>query len=179
MACINWGSIMKKAEAYMETPKAKQQVQKIIDEVAFGVRAAGKGNYSVEDAGFKFADVLLRTVESSGLDPAVIEAISHIYVGTPFKLHDGTYMIIVTMDPQMRETMSTKKEYYSVDLVELYNDGVDHVMPQIWERDERGSLRTSRQVIIGAHFMEQAVIDFMGNYASDYNVISIDINKNY
>ena len=71
-------------------------------------------------------------------------------------------------------TMSSLKSYYPVDLVELYNDGVDHVMRQIWETDATGRKTTSRTVIPGSHYMEQAIINFMGNYAYEYNVISVE-----
>jgi len=177
MAGINMASIIAKAQRYMESPKMKSKVQNVVDEIAFGVKVKGGGIHSVEDAGFKFADVLLRTIQTSGLDASVADAISHVDVGGMTKLKDGTYLIRVYISPQERESMSTLKSYPSVDLVELYNDGVDHVMRQIFEHEDNGALKVSRTVIPGTHFMEQAVVDFMGNYSSEYNVISIDINR--
>lgn len=174
MAGINWGSIMKKAEAYMETPAAKKKTQKIIDEYAFGVRTGGKGGHSVKEAGDRFADVLYDAIHTSGLDREVLDDNMGIMVSDPKKLRDGTYMVIVTLPSKMRDTMSSLKSYYPVDLVELYNDGVDHVMRQIWETDATGRKTTSRTVIPGSHYMEQAIINFMGNYAYEYNVISVE-----
>lgn len=56
----------------------------------------------------------------------------------------------------------------------LLNNGVDHEMNRvhgIWHGQETWS----RTVIPGAHFVDDAVSSFMGNYASEYNVIDISI----
>ena len=185
MAGINWDSIMKKAAARMEDRSMQSAVSEKIDEIALGKADVMKGLkrpvHSVEEAADKFAGVLHMTILSSGLHPHVEERLANLEYGKPFKIGDRTYQIAVWFEEDLtRETMSTLKDYYPVDLAELYNDGVDHVMRQLFEWRDTGGVKvllTSNQVIPATHFMEQAIRDFMGNYGSEYNVQDITIRR--
>ena len=171
---INWDSIIAKAKSHMDSPKMQREVRAKIDRIMLGIEVAPHGMHSVEDAGVKFADVLIRTIQSSGLSPNVIDRLLDIDVGRPMKLSDNTYMIYVSFNSDLeRHTMSTKKKYYEVNLAKLYNNGVDHVMDRIWEWDELGGVHSSNDYIPGEHFAERAIDDFLGNFGTEYNVIRI------
>ena len=171
---INWGSILAKAQAHMDTPRRRQEMKKKTDDIMLGLEAAPQGTHTVEEAGLKFANVLLHSIYASGLDPEVEARLESVDVGKPIKISDGKYMISVYFDTDLdRGTMSTKKDYYNINLARLYNNGVDHVMDRIFEWDGHGGLHVSRNVITGAHFAEQAVNDFLGNFGTEYNVIDI------
>lgn len=177
---INWGSIMAKAQAHMNTPRRRKEMEQKVDEIMLGyVGDAPAGWHNAEEAGFKFADVLYREIGSAGLPPRVMDALQNaIDVSPAFKLGPGKYRVGVYFGGDLdRESMSTKKAYYDINLVRLYNDGVDHVMRQIFETDEQGNVMKSSTVIPGTGFMEQAVVDFGGNYGSEYHVIEININN--
>ena len=154
---INWDSIMKKAKAHVESKEQRNRVSRIMDDYMTGKTPMPrdmKNVHSAEEAGFKFADVLIREIESSPIPERLAEKLaSSVHVTPVTKVGDGRYFVRVYFEDVLGESMSTHKEYYTVDLAELYNSGVDP----------------------GAHFMEQAIIDFEGNYASDYNVIDITI----
>lgn len=180
---VNWDSIISKAKAHMDTPKRKKEMEDKTHEIMMGSIENGSPNgwWSVEETGYKFADVLYRTIERAGLPPRVAERLQNaIQVSQPYYLNRGhKYMIRVYFaDDLERFTMSTHKAYYPVNLARLYNDGVDHVMPQIWETDEQGNVSTSNTTIPATYFMEIAVDDFGGNYASDCHVIEINVYNN-
>lgn len=184
MAGINMDSIIAKAKKHMATPKRKAEIQKKVDDAMMGKARAGKNNApSAHEAGVQFAKVLEQSINSSGIPASVADAITHIVVDVPVNLGGGKYMVKIKFAPfadGMRQSISTKKSYPAVNLVDLYNDGVDHIMRQIFERDESGALvAISNPYIPGAHYMETAVANFMGSYASKYNVISLDINKGF
>ena len=180
MSGINYDSILKKAQAYMQRPEAKKKIEKMRDDaLQHGQISNGRVIHSAVEAGEKFGQVLRKTIQSSGIPANVIIALEDYDVSHPHKLGDGKYHVMVFFDNDTkRETMSTKKAYYSIDLAELYNDGVDHIMKPIYEWDEAGGFHKSLTHIPGAHFMEQAVNDFMNNYAAEYNVLDIKINRN-
>lgn len=173
-----YDSILRKAQAYMNTPKMQKRIQEKKDAIMLGIAPAGRGVHTPEDAAFKFMDVLIREINSSGLSENAKAAISSLDCTKATKLGDGTYLITVYFDKDLSRPSLAPKTFGEIDdLAELFNDGVDHVMNQVhgeWHGEEAWS-RTS---IPGVHFMEQAIIDFMGNYASEYNVISVKINRN-
>ena len=171
---INWDSILSKAQAHMDTPKRKREMQEKVKQYMLGFEVITNGKHSVEDAGFKFADVLIRTIHSSGLPADVAVRLEDVDVGKPYELGNGRFGIRVYFYSDLdRSSMSSKKEYYTVNLAKLYNNGVDHVMEPIFEWDETGRLHRSRNVIWGANFAEQAIADFLGNYGTEYNVVDI------
>lgn len=169
---------MKKAEAAVNAPGNKKKIDKIKDDAILNGISNGVKVHTAQEAGEMFGRTLRITIQQSALPAGVVSLLEDYWVGKTIKLGDGKYMVHVGFDKDTtRHTMSTRKEYYPVDIAELYNDGVDHIMKQIFERDEAGILHTSSTYIPGAHFMEQAIIDFQGNYGTEYNVLEITINR--
>lgn len=169
---------MKKAEAAVNAPSAKKQIDKVKDDAMLRGVVKGMKVHTAEEAGAMFGSVLRTTIQQSALPAGVVSLLEDYYVGKTYKLGDGKYMVHVGFEKDTtRETMSTKKKYYPVDIAELYNDGVDHTMKQLYERDSSGKLHMSATDIPGTHFMEQAIIDFQGNYGAEYNVLEITINR--
>lgn len=170
MAGINMGSILSKLDSYLGSPSGAKKMDAARDK---------RARERVYQAGCEFANTLIRTVHDTVFDTNVANAIDYaIDVGSPIKISQGQYCIHVYIGDTTRETMSTYKDYYPIQLANLYDQGVGHVMPQLFETDPSGVMRVSRTFIDGANYMEQAVSDFLGNYGSEYNVISININRN-
>lgn len=171
---VNWNSIISKAKSHMSTPARKKEMREKVSRYMLGLEVSPNGLHSVEDAGIKFADVLIRTIRSSGLSANVAARLENVDVGKPYDLGNGRFGIIVYFADNLdRGTMSTKKEYYDINLAKLYNNGVDHTMKRIYEWDEQGHLSVSVNYIPATNFAEQAIHDFMGNYGTEYNVVKI------
>lgn len=160
-----------------EDRDTRRRIQEVVDREmlkrSFG-SGGSNGNYTVEDAGYKFANLLLHLIYSNHFMPNLEAALENIEVGEPFKIGDGCHygIYIYFGNDLTRESMSTKKTYPTVNLAWLYSEGVDHEMKPIYEWDD-GRLRRSNTDIPYTGFIRQAIDDFMGNYAYDYNVIRI------
>lgn len=177
---INWDSILTKAKKRMEDPDMKKRMEEKMDRIMFGIEVSKNGIANMYDVGDTFAAVLYDVIRSSGLHPSVKDKLIDTHVGEPRKLSNGNYMITVSFSEDLeRESMSTLKDYgYNVNLARLYNNGVDHMMQQLFER--RGAnkdiLLVSNTDIRGVHFAEEAERLFKEQYGKRYHIVDITDN---
>lgn len=177
MASINMNSILAKSKAHMGSASGQAKVDDIVNKVMLGsIRLESGGTtHTPEEAASKFIEVLRNSISSAGLSAGAIEAISDISHGSAHMIGDNIYLIDVFFVGDMSRPSLDESKYGSInDIVALFNNGVDHTMRPVhglWH----GKETWSRTVIPGTHFIEQAVSDFMGNYASEYNVINISV----
>lgn len=181
MVTVNKDSILAKAKACMNTAQKKKEIRDLVDKAMIGQikLEAGKSVHTPEEAANKFIEVLINSINSSGLSANVASAISNLTHGAAFKLSDGTYMITVYFNGDLSRPSLDSSRYEDIkDLANLFDTGVDHKMRSVGGKWHGKDYR-SKTVIPGTHFMEQAVQDFMGNYSTEYNVTEISINYNY
>lgn len=177
MPSANISGIVQKAMAYMDSPKMREKVKKHIDSVMIGIRVAPSGIHTPEEAAQKFIHVLENTINSSGLSENAKSAILHLDYGKPQILRDGSYQIRVFFTGDMtRDSLQPYKYGEIEDIAELFDTGVDHKMHAV-SGSWHGEKVWSRTVIKGAGFMDQAVSDFNGNYAADYGVIDVQVER--
>lgn len=62
------------------------------------------------------------------------------------------------------------------DIVLLLNDGVDHNMASVYGK-WHGEYTYSKTQILGTHFLENAVNEFLAKRQKDYGIKEIEINK--
>ncbi len=181
---IDMDSILKLAKEFINSKDGQDKIGASFSDFIESGRSSGFGfrkgtAHTPEEAGSKFGQVLRDTIQSSGLPSGVISVLED-YDYSVFKDSRSPfrYMVVVAFaEDTARETMSTKKKYYTVDLANLYNYGVDHTMDQIVETTPDGTVMRSRTIIPSEHFVEQAIIDFMGNYGVEYGVDNIEYYK--
>lgn len=176
---INMDAILGKAKAYVNSSAGQNRVQEITDKVMLGsMRLQSSGSiHTPEEAAAKFIEVLHKEMESSGLSTNAINAISNLEYSSPISLKDGTYIINVYFTGDLSRPSLDEARYGRInDLAMLFNEGVDHKMRPV-KGTWHGNEIWSKTIIPGAHFMEQAVTDFIGNYSTEYNVLDIQINK--
>ena len=176
MATINSSSIRRKAEARIKTPEMQREIQSKVRGMMLGTSNRNVSIHTPKDAANKFMIVLRDSIESSGLSQNAIDAISDLRHTEPFELSDGRFGIYVyfagdTSRPSLNEDLYG--EIHS--LVALFNNGVDHRMHAV-RGEWHGKETWSRTVIPGTYFIQQAVQDFKGNYATEYNVIEIKVD---
>lgn len=172
---------MSKAKACMNSPKKKQEVRKIIDGVISGriVIENMSGTRTPARAAEKFIEVLKDTINSSGLSAGAASAISELSHGDPVETGEFTYKIKVYFSGDLHRPSLDPGTYGGIDdLAELFDVGVDHHMQPV-HGQWHGHETWSRTVILGAHFIEQAVSTFMGSYAAEYHVKNITINRSH
>lgn len=177
MASINMDAILAKAKAHTSSSSGQAKVNSTVDKVVLGnIRLQSSGTtHTPEEAASKFIEVLRKSIISAGLSTGAIDAISDIDHGSAHRIGANTYVIGVYFSGDMSRPSLDEEKYGGItDLVALFNNGVDHTMRPVhgtWHGQEIWS----RTVIPGTHFIEQAVTDFMGNYASEYNVTNISV----
>lgn len=181
MASINMDSILAKAKTYMRSD-GKSKVNIVVSKLMSGsvCPQSGKTVHTPEEAAAKFIEVLRNSIESSGLSAGAIEAVSNIEHSSAHQLGDSnTYIISVYFTGDLsRPSLDTDRYPNGIrDIVNMFNYGAPkdgHRMHPV-HGEWHGNETWSRTVIPGAHFIEQAVTDFMGNYASEYNVTNISV----
>ena len=168
---FNKASIKAKLSAYESSSVGQSKIK------SAGVKSVSDGakGKSPEAAADKFISVLRKSILSSGLSANAMAAISEgIDYLAPQSLGDGKYQITVTFGGDLRRSSLSPSRYGGIsDIVLLFNNGVDHQMNPVYG-EWHGERVRSETVIPGAHFIEQAVSDFIGNYAKEYGVISIE-----
>ena len=170
---VNWDSIMSKCQASVSSPEMQSNIDNAVGKIMFGI-STKPGSYNIYEVGDTFAAVLWDNIQGAPLPARVIELLADIVVKDPTDNGDGTFSITVTWGGDLdRSSMSTKKDYgYDINLAALYNNGVDHVMKQIFET--RGNmLMVSSTFIPSTNFIENAINEFMSQYGNKYHVISI------
>ena len=190
MPGINMESILKKAQAYVDSQSFQDKISKKIDEAVLNGTSYQFGSRKGDayGAASKFIEVMKATIESLGgssgesiLGPTAISAASNLEYVDPVKIGQNKYMIgIYFVGDLHRESLDPSK-YSGVDnIVALLNNGYSakgavrgvwsgHTTEPIWSRVNFG----------GAHFIEQAVKDFLGNYESEYGVLDLEVDDKY
>ena len=195
MASIDWGSIMMKAEACMNSPKMEKKVEEYVDEVIVGrivFRQTGsKKAKTIEEAADKFIEVLSNEINQhvgtnfskGNISELARDALCGLDYGKPYKVGDN-YCINVWFENELHRESLLPKEWDGIDNIAallnsgyiaggaVYGEWIDHNQKShgdVWSLRKRA----------GAHFVEQAISDFMGNYATEYNVIKIEASDDY
>lgn len=179
MASIDWKVVDDKINAYLYSYEGEEEIAKIVDKVMLGQLSFKKNtdgsSHTIQEAADKFIQVLVSDIYNSGLSDYAIDVITqNIDFAEPFKRGDNTYSIMVYwLDDMSRPSLDPRQgELY--DLVSLLNYGVGHEMNRVYG-EWHGKKIGSKTTIIGAHFIEQAIEDFLGNYGTEYGVDNITV----
>lgn len=190
MPSIDMKSIMDKAAKATNTSKFQKQIEAKTDEYALAGGAGKAAPLSPPFAATKFIEVLQNEIKSleatSGfaegkLGTTAVEALSHLDHGAPYKVGKHKYKIPVWFKNDLRRDSLCVDEYSGIDnIAALLNSGYDtgHVVYGIWLHHSPFNI-PSLQHRSGAHFIENAIRDYMGNYASDYGVTHIEVDDIY
>lgn len=195
MAEINWNSILSKAIGYMETPKMKKKVRELTDNILLGrIQVSGNGSMkapkTVEDAAFKFMEVLTNELTnhigedygSGEFSTLAQDVLSELDCGKPYKVGDEFYINVYFNTDLHRESILPER-YDGIDnIAALLNNGYsarDSIYGFWTNHHGKTAKIISLEYRRGAHFVEQAIADFMGNYATEYNVLSITPSEDY
>lgn len=173
---VNMSSILKKARTSLKSSSKRSEIQKIVDKTMLGEIKKSIDILTPMEAAEKFSEVLYESIKSSGLSSNAQSAISEIDYKEPFKIQDGLYGVYVYFSGDMHRDSLVPERYPEGidDLSMLLNYGVDHKMKPVfgwWHGEEVWS----KTAIPGTYFIEQAIQNFKDNYASDYNVVDIEI----
>lgn len=173
-------SILAKANRYLNGAEGKRRIRELTDKVMLGEitlsSGGGRGTiHTPEEAADKFIEVLRRTIASSGLSIDAFDAISDFDYTRAVKVGDKYIVNVYFVDDMHRDSLYPMGYNGISDLASLLDSG--YSAKNYVYGDWHGERIRSRTTFPGVHFMDQAVADFMGNYASEYNVDEIRINR--
>lgn len=205
----NWDSIRKKAEAYFNSPAMDEKKAKIVDQVMLGrlvLRGDGsfaqnaKKVHTVEEAAIKFILTLTQEMRdhigsqySDGeFSELAYEVMEDIGYGDPYKIDDNLYSIDIYFETELnRKSLDQDRYPEGIDnIIALLNSGYNasHAVYGMWTNhrgDKSRDMAGEPSGIFslphrgGAHFLEQAKTDFLGNYGSEYNITDIVFAPEY
>lgn len=196
MAGVNWASVLKKAQACMNSPAKKREINAKVDlhmlgKITLGLSGGGHAVKTPEEAAEKFIEVLVKEIQShaggsyasGGMGPSAIYALTNLNHGTPYRVGDKYYIDVNFEGDLARPSLAPTKYDGIGNIAALLNSGytAGHRVYGVWEShsidgDERIASLTSRG---GAHFIESAVDNFMGNYSTEYGVEKISTSDAY
>lgn len=197
MATINMNSILAKAKKATATASFQKKLDGKVDAMLMegSVMSGGRSAtiYGTSMAAAKFIEVLQNEIQShavssggggfsaGGLGATAIDALIKLEHGEPVKVGRNRYQIGVWFtDDLSRESLAPGKYEGVENIAALLNSGytAGHRVYGIWKGhgDERRASLVERD---GAHFIENAIRDYMANYASEYGVIDIEVDDVY
>lgn len=188
MAVINMSSIIPKINAYTESSQGRRQINTVIQGIVFGIKSKSM-KHSPEEVAAKFVDTMLnsaRSTQGAGarggvLGLGALQAVEGFSAGTPVATAKNGMSVIqipFTFNGNLHRESLYPKGYSGIDnIVALLNNGYaakDTVYGQ-W----KGNSIVSLQQRSGSGFIQNAVRQFLDRYASEYNIIDIEISGEY
>lgn len=201
MSSINMQSIISKATEFTESSEFQEQMEAKIDEIIRGGVSVNKRITvsGINMAAAKFIEVLQNEIRSHaiasgggglngrGLGDTAVSALINLKHGIPVKVGKNQYEIEVRFDGDL-ERDSLAPDFYSGDdriknIAALLNNGYSaaHTIYGTWQGHGYAdsfnipSLRERE----GLHFIQNAIRNYMTNYAPEYGVINIEVDDVY
>lgn len=196
MSTINMKSILDKAKACTASAKFQKQIEAKTDEIVLtggGKGLAGKaitiGGASMAAA--KFIEVLqneIRELEASSgfsegkLGHTAVAALEKLEHGSAHKIGKNKYQIEVWFSGNLHRDSLAPDEYDGIDnIAALLNKGYTANQPVygVWMGHSGSFNIASLPQRSGAQFIQNAVRNYMANYANEYGVLDIKIDDIY
>ena len=191
---LDFDSIMNKVEAFVKTPKMQKRMRDEADKIMLGKigfslnSVSGRPPKTPKEAASKFCETLVQAVNdcigsnyaTGELSQSAATAVKTLEYNEPYKIGERYYIDLYFSCDKHRESL-VPDDYSGVNnIVALLNSGYSagHAVYGVWKghTDDKIASLTNRG---GAHFIEQAVKDFMGNYGADYGVLGIEVSEEY
>lgn len=157
--------------------KAEPKIREKVDKMMLGIEH-NPSVPSLIDAGNHLAKIISEEIESADLTAGQKSAIPKFTCGTPHKLSNNRYAVLISNDKRPSPSLVPEKYGYIDDLTMLFNDGVDHVMNPVfgyWQG--HGIEIMSRTHFPNTHFLENAQQIFIRNFGSRYHIIECELNR--
>ena len=200
MGTINMQSILSKAKRFTNSAGFQKKVEQKTDNIILtGDNATGKliTISGINMAAAKFIEVLQNEINSHaiaegggglngrGLGATAVSALTKLQHGAPVKVGKNRYQIEVWFEGDLSRDSLAPDEYpEGIDnIAALLNKGYNaaNTVYGIWAgHGYAGSFNIpSLREREGLHFIENAIRDYMANYAPEYGVINIDVDDIY
>jgi hypothetical protein len=185
---INWSSVESKVKRRLQEKDMVDKMERKVDEIMLSpVPGGGRNIHTVADAGKKYTEVLHRAIEAccagSGSDSqrplgeTALDALRQIDVTSGSKIGKLTYQVGVYFNSNLHRDSLVPEFFDGIDnIAALLNNGYRQTKSSVyglWHGKHIEGLR-SRE---GAHFMQDAKLEFGDNYGAEYGIIDIKIDE--
>lgn len=184
---MNWNSIFRQADAALKTSQHKAEVTKAVSKYMTrgGIDGGGTAIRPAAEAGNRFIEVLKAKIQeragddySSGeLGQTAIAIASTLSASAP-KQDGNMFIIDISFSGDLARQSLNPDKYDGVDnIVALLNNGYDAAkrVSGVWHGEKYLSLKHRD----GAHFIQDAVDEFMSSEAALYGVTEINVSEKY
>lgn len=187
-------SVLSKAKKYITSNEGQKKIEQKIDDMVMrgGSGMASGGGQAItitgaRDAAEKFIEVLQNEIKSLGVDGgyssgklggSAISSLIQLKHGMPRKIGKREYQIEVWFTDDLHRDSLVPDRYNGVDnIAALLNKGYSaaDTVYGTWHGNKIASLPKRD----GAHFIENAIHNYMVSYANEYGVINIDVADIY
>ena len=200
MSSIDMQSILTKAKKAMGTSKFQKQIEAKVDDIMMYGGVAKQGHvatiYGTSMAAAKFIEVLQNEIKSNamadgggglsgrGLGATAVSALTKLQHGDPVKVGKNRYQIAIWFSDDLHRDSLAPDQYDGVEnIAALLNKGYSaaNTVYGTWPGHGYASYFNipSLQHREGLHFVENAIREYMANYAKEYGVIDIDVDDAY
>lgn len=200
MSSIDMQSILTKAKKAMGTSKFQKQIEAKVDDIMMYGGVTKQGHvatiYGTSMAAAKFIEVLQNEIKSNamadgggglsgrGLGATAVSALTKLQHGDPVKVGKNRYQIAIWFSDDLHRDSLAPDHYDGVENVAaLLNKGYSaaNTVYGTWPGHGYASDFNipSLQHREGLHFVENAIREYMANYAKEYGVIDIDVDDAY
>lgn len=200
MMTINMSSILDKAKNVMNSDKMQKEIEQIVDNRMIHGGAVNNSKHvtihGTNLAAAKFIEVLCNEINSHavaeggrglsgrGLGSTAISALTKLEHGSPYKVGKNRYQIQVWFSGDLSRDSLDPSYFDGVDnIAALLNKGYSakHTIYGTWPGHGYADVFNipSLREREGLHFIENAIRDYMANYASEYGVIDIEVDDIY
>lgn len=202
MANVDMASIMDKVKKYTESDDFKKRIAAKTDDIMLhGGGSSGSGSSltitGASGAAGKFIEVLqeeIRSLEATSgfadgkLGSTAVSALEKLEHGTPVKVGENQYQIDVWFSNDLRRDSLAPDEFDGINnIAALLNNGYkDHgkMMTNnpvygVWMGHSGSFNIPALRQRSGAYFIQNAIRNYMENYAAEYGVIDIKVDDIY
>ena len=188
---INMDSILAKAKQCMNTQQKKKDVLYVVDSIITGSKKFSFKTgtsfvaHTPEEAAHKFIRVLQMEILSSAgtnhgagqLGYSATASLTDLSFSNLTNIAPGVYTIDVNFDDDLTRSSMSKKGESVRNIAALLNNGYSagKQVWGMWHEHKQASLMMRD----GAHFIDNAISQFMSTYASEYGVIDIQVHDDY
>lgn len=187
---IHWGNIEDKVNKRLHDKDMEERTDKIVDDIMCSKREpSGKPVKTAEDAAEKFAQVLHIVLDACAvgegigdnrpLGPTAVDSLKHLDTTRGVKIGRLKYLSSVYFADDLHRD-SLLPEYFDgiENIAALLNNGYGPTKASVygnWHGHHIEGLRRRE----GLRFMQEAKLEFEGNYSSEYGVENVDLNEIY
>lgn len=180
MSSINKAAIIAKAKECIASGKKQKEISRIVDREMLGLSSPSKGSssHSAQQTAEKFIEVMRDEINSNPGISAISDDASMLTYSTPTRNGNGTYSVEINFTGDLERHSVAPWRYDDIkNIIALFNNGYDAANPVYgYWHGKKIRTKTSRT---GTYFINNAVNNFMRNYAREYNVRKIEVNDIY